>query len=70
MDMKKALATLAIVATLALTGCASGNPDAGVGESTRLRDQHIKLRDGRTVTCVMYADGSLGGLSCDWEAAR
>ena len=66
--MKKALAVFAIIATLALTGCASGIPDDG--ESAHLRDQHVKLRDGRTVTCVMYLDGSLGGLSCDWEGAR
>lgn len=67
---RKALATLAITATLALTGCASVNPNADLGESTYLRDHHIKLGDGRTVTCVMYADGSLGGLSCDWSGAK
>lgn len=66
--MKKTLTALAIVTALTLAGCASVDPDGG--EATHLRDNHVKLSDGRTVTCVMYRDGSLGGLSCDWEGAR
>lgn len=68
--MKKTIAILAIIATLALTGCASGNPYASTGESTNLYEKHIKLNDGRTVTCVTYKAGYAGGLSCDWDGAK
>lgn len=68
--MKKTIATLAIIGILALTGCATGNPDASTGESTHLHEQHIKLNDERTVVCVTYKNGYAGGLSCDWMAAK
>jgi uncharacterized lipoprotein YehR (DUF1307 family) len=29
-----------------------------------------KLPDGRTVSCVVYAAGYAGGLSCDWANAK
>lgn len=31
-------------------------------------EQHVKLRDGRTITCIAFSNssGSQSGLSCDW----
>ena len=60
------------LAVLALAGCggqaATPAPESTVApESTRLDERTIKLRDGRTLTCVIYHSGYAGGLSCDWE---
>lgn len=33
-----------------------------------LSEEHITLQDGRKVTCIKYASGYKGGLSCDWES--
>ena len=68
--MKKTLAALAIVTALTLAGCASGNSDANTGEPTRLQEQHIKLNDGRGLTCVTWKLANAGGLSCDWDGAK
>lgn len=39
------------------------HPDSGWSE------QHVKLRDGRTITCVTHDNGTgYGGISCDWNA--
>jgi hypothetical protein len=31
-------------------------------------EQHVKLRDGRTITCVTFVDVQKAGISCDWNA--
>lgn len=67
--MKKIIATL-FVATIALTGCASGNANAETGEPSSLYESRIELADGRTVTCIKLAIGYKGGLSCDWDGAK
>ena len=67
--MKRIIPALAIVA-IALTGCSSGNTDADTGEQSPLYERHINLRDGREVTCIVYAGPFKGGLSCDWDNAR
>lgn len=67
--MKRLISALAIIG-LALTGCASGNADSNTGESTPLYERHITLQDGREVTCINYAAGYKGGLSCDWGNAK
>lgn len=67
--MKKILATL-FFATLALTGCAAGNADAETGSATRLYEEHITLKDGRTVVCIEYVSYQRGGVSCDWDGAK
>ncbi|MNW35821.1 hypothetical protein D3C74_128230 [compost metagenome] len=67
--MKKKLAALALVA-LALTGCASGNPDPATGEPTKLYERQVILRDGRELTCIVYTSSSKGGVSCDWEGTN
>lgn len=70
--------TLTVAAVAALTGCGSdaatdpppqnavpstGWTDDGFGVST------VDLPDGRTVTCVVWADPNSAGLSCDWQRA-
>jgi hypothetical protein len=66
-------AVLALVASL--TGCNSntgGSPqnDTKAGAiSSNLYERQITLTDGRTVTCVVYANMKQGGLSCDWNGA-
>lgn len=30
-------------------------------------EQEIELKDGRTVTCVLYDSNYSGGISCDWQ---
>ncbi|MBF6671580.1 hypothetical protein [Glutamicibacter sp. FBE19] len=67
--MKRLIPALAIIG-LALTGCASGNTDADTGEQSSLYERNIVLEDGREVTCIVYAIGYKGGLSCDWDKAR
>ncbi|UUX60154.1 hypothetical protein [Glutamicibacter halophytocola] len=64
--MKKKLTALALVA-VALTGCANGNPDPATGEPGSLYEENVTLRDGRELTCIVYARGYKGGVSCDWE---
>lgn len=31
-------------------------------------EQHVKLRDGRTITCITFTDTSKAGISCDWNS--
>jgi hypothetical protein len=68
-----AAVTLALAAT-ALVGCAPAPHVEGsqqvVDNSGYLYEAHKTLADGRTVTCVIYAYGYKGGLSCDWDGAR
>lgn len=61
-----------VVVFFALCGLAfglSGCTESGsVGSDYTLSEEHITLQDGRKVTCVKYASGYKGGLSCDWES--
>lgn len=69
--MKKTIATLAIVALLALTGCATTEPDKT--ENDNLHESSVHLSDGRTVICIVRGDSTRmgrGGLSCDWAGAK
>ena len=70
--MKKALAALAIVAALALTGCGGGYNQPTTNEQDHLHENSLKLDDGRTVTCIVRGTPSSyrGGLSCDWGGAK
>lgn len=45
----------------ALSGCASGNGGS-------MMEQHKRLSDGRTVTCLW--ENSHGAISCDWGHAK
>lgn len=71
---KKALTALAVASALLLTGCSMGGSatvrESSSGESTNLYEQTIKLKDGRTLTCVEMHRNYRGGLSCDWDGAR
>ena len=72
-SMKKTLATLAIAATFALTGCAPGptaEPNEAPSGSRYHWEEHVELQDGRTVVCVTFKQGYGGGLSCDWAGAK
>lgn len=67
------MAGVALVATLALAGCATGgspavDEDAGTVADT-LYERKIQLTDGREITCIVYSSGYRGGLSCDWGGA-
>lgn len=61
----------ALILVLALTACGSGGSpesDGGAGSSSSyLYERTVSLTDGRTVTCIVYAEGYTGGLSCDWD---
>lgn len=66
MTMKKTLATLAIIATLALTGCSSQEE----GQRSTPVPHLVELADGRIVDCIVFKHGYAGGLSCDWAGAK
>lgn len=69
--MKKTIATLAIIATLALTGCSSGYDTDGENAGD-IRVENVKLSDGRTVSCVLRGNmnSAWGAISCDWDGAK
>ena len=63
--MKRVLVLVTV--SLALTGCgADVTPKAKPGNVNEITKT---LEDGRQVTCLVYASGYRGGLSCDWENA-
>jgi len=47
-----------------LTACGSSTGDDTNEDS--INEAQITLRDGRVITCLVYARGYKGGLSCDW----
>lgn len=64
--MKRTIATLTVVATLALTGC--GTPtQSSSGNGFLMRESTYTLKDGRTITCLIYDHNS---IDCDWEGAQ
>jgi uncharacterized lipoprotein YajG len=65
-----ALAVAGCAALALLTGCGISSPTAETTNNKRVYEDHIKLEDGRTVTCLVYAAGNKGGLNCDWENAK
>lgn len=70
---RKTVATLAILTTLALTGCTNAptaEPAPATNDSQYHWEQRVILEDGRTVVCVTYKQGYGGGLSCDWSNAK
>lgn len=56
------------VAAFTLGGCTS---DPGVEpqhtDTRNLRYAEVEIPDGRTVVCIVYAEGYGGGVSCDWK---
>lgn len=71
---RTAAVVLAAVTCLALAGCSNGgspDEDGDAGSAGRsLYERTITLTDGRTVTCVEFAAGYKGGVSCDWDNAK
>lgn len=77
-----ALAAIAAVAALGLSGCAASSLDngappettevdsAGAHLSDGLKESKIRLSDGREITCIIYTGIRKGGLSCDWENVK
>lgn len=69
--MRAALIVVAVVGLL--SGCAAPaefeSPKSGGASNGYLSEEVIVLSDGRKVTCVVYAAGYKGGLSCDWAGA-
>lgn len=59
--MKKKLIALTVAALL-LTGCSAAT-------QARTVESNVKLKDGRTVTCVVVY-GETAALSCDWSSAK
>jgi hypothetical protein len=60
----------AILAALLLTGCSEGSDEVGEGADTgagTIKEYPVNLNDGRTVTCLVYAQGYKGGMDCEWE---
>ncbi len=61
--MKRAVIAVALVLTL--TAC--GTPtESNTGHGLLMRESNFTLKDGRTVTCLIYDHAS---ISCDWENA-
>lgn len=55
------MAGVAIIATLALAGCADSRPNPiptegteGVSSARNMREQKVELSDGRTVLCLFW----------------
>lgn len=67
--MKKTIAALALIATIALTGCQPEAKDENTNGGTNLRAHTIQLPDGRDVTCVR-SWGQGAGVTCDWSGAK
>lgn len=69
-----ALAAIAAVAALGLSGCAAPETteveSAGENLSDGLKESKIRLSDGREITCIIYTGVRKGGLSCDWESVK
>ncbi|NWL32958.1 hypothetical protein [Paenarthrobacter nitroguajacolicus] len=63
--MRKALAAIFAVVALTLAGC-GGNIQTGSGEQSINSDETYRLKDGRSVTCIVGP----GRLSCDWSNAK
>lgn len=73
--MKRISAVAAMVATLALVGCAeesAPNDSARTGtvSGSNFAEVSVKLSDGRTVQCVRDVIGAGNGISCDWSNAK
>lgn len=71
--------TIAIAMT-ALVGCSAPDGENASKEDEGKRvsvsnlggvyEYSAPLKDGRTVTCLVYSNYNQGGLSCDWDNAE
>lgn len=53
------------------SACGEAAPADGGSNDHRLYEEHITLKDGRNVTCIVYSHerAEEGGLSCDFAGA-
>jgi hypothetical protein len=67
-----ALVVAVPVVAILLASCgATAAGDDGETNVDRIYENHVRLDDGRTVTCLSLAyQNGAGGLSCDWDHAR
>lgn len=61
----KVVTAVALVAAAA-TACGS---EVKTFDKDTLFENHLTLKDGREVTCIIHSDYNQGGVSCDWEGA-
>lgn len=61
---RKVIASL--LGALVLAGCGLNDDNTGLDEG--IHEVPVELKDGRTVTCILYKGYRKGGLSCDWGA--
>jgi hypothetical protein len=75
-----------VAALLLLGGCGADGPAAPAaptpgmttlperqvdnGYEDTLREEQVRLKDGRTLTCIVYEGYKAGGLDCNWQEAR
>lgn len=75
--MKFVAVTICVALLLAGCGNSADMNDSDKAVSTgdsafagSLGDFRVPLKDGRTVTCVVYDGYRAGGVSCDWATAK
>lgn len=62
---RRAAFLTAALAALTLTACAPERTPA-YEDGKHLEESHLRLHDGREITCITYHSYKQGGLSCDW----
>lgn len=61
--MRRTPAALALLAALALTGCANAGYTS---DGAKINVVSVEIPDGRTVVCVNVASS----VDCDWDGAK
>ena len=61
-----ALVVSALLLVVTLTGCTSDNIPNDSQSAKSIGAYVVDLPEGGTVTCVVFAQGYKGGISCDW----
>jgi len=57
---------LLLFVVFCLTACGGSVTTGDDTNEGSINEAHITLKDGRVITCLVYARGYKGGLSCDW----
>jgi hypothetical protein len=70
--MKKVLVSVALVLSLLLSGCGAEGPGYSndVGDDTSEipnSTYYIKQVNVGQTNCVIFRDGNMGGITCDWS---
>jgi predicted component of type VI protein secretion system len=65
--VRKLLASAVIVGSLlGITSCSSSGPE----EQENWSEVTVKLKDGRSINCLIWIGYRKGGPSCDWANAK